>query len=161
MLPTISLRARLTITYNARMVRRCFSTPGSLLYRKTHEWALPMDDVVTVGITDHAQSALGDIVFVELPDIDSDLDVGDTFGALESVKAASDVYSPVSGKVVERNEAIVDTPELVNKDPLGEGWFIKVKITELSEIDDLKSADDDNQLLDEEAYKALCDEEEH
>jgi glycine cleavage system H protein len=110
------------------------------------------DGVGTVGITDFAQSALGDIVYVDLPDVGEEFDKGDSFGSVESVKAASDVYAPVSGKVLEVNENITDSPGLVNDDPEGAAWFIKIK---LNDPKDLVG------LMDAAAYKAHCDKEAH
>jgi glycine cleavage system H protein len=99
--------------------------PDELRYAENHEWARALEDgTVRVGITDFAQDALGDIVFVELPDVGTTLSGGDAFGEVESTKSVSDVYAPLSGEVVARNEALIDTPELVNSDPYGDGWFI-------------------------------------
>ena len=97
-------------------------------YTESHEWVQAEGDVATVGITDFAQSQLGDVVFLELPSVGRMLEAGDSFGVVESVKAASDLYSPVSGSVVEVNEALSDNPETVNRDPFGEGWLIKVRL---------------------------------
>ena len=119
------------------------SHPTNLLYTEDHEWALVEGDVVTVGITDHAQDALGDVVFVELPDLESDLVNGDSFGVVESVKAVNDLYSPCDGTVVEVNDQLVEEPELVNSDPYGAGWILKIKMADASELD---------ALLDAEAY---------
>ena len=105
-------------------------TPQELRYASSHEWVrLEEDGVVVVGITDHAQEALGDVVFVELPAVGDQLDAGSEAGVVESVKAASDVYAPVTGEVIETNSALEDEPELINSDPYGDGWFYKVKIT--------------------------------
>ena len=104
-----------------------YKTPANLLYASSHEWVTTDGDEVTVGITDYAQHALGDVVFVELPDVGRTLEQGDTFGAVESVKAASDLYAPVSGEVLEVNEALVDAPETVNSDPYTAGWMIKLR----------------------------------
>ena len=113
------------------LVHRPLSTvPEGLKYAASHEWAKVDGDVATVGITDHAQAELGDVVFVELPDVGTALDAGDTFGVVESVKAASDVYSPISGEVVEINEELVDEPAKVNSGAFSEGWMIKVKMTD-------------------------------
>jgi glycine cleavage system H protein len=100
-------------------------------YQDSHEWARKEGDLIVVGISDHAQDSLSDVVYVELPVIDDEIDKGDVFGVVESVKAASDLYMPVSGVIVEVNDALEDTPEVVNSDPFGEGWFIKVKPTNL------------------------------
>jgi glycine cleavage system H protein len=125
-------------------------TPTGLKYASSHEWAkLEEDGTVTVGISDHAQQALGDVVFVEAPDVGDDLDAGGEAGVVESVKAASDIYSPVSGEVVAINAVLEDTPETINEDPYGEGWMFRVKPADISELDELLSAD---------AYEASCEE---
>ena len=115
-------------------------------YTKDHEWLRLDGDIVTGGITDHAQEALGDIVFVELPAIDREVTEGEACAVVESVKAASDVYAPLAGKVVEINEAIVEDPALVNADPTGEAWFFKLELSDVEAFD---------ALLDEEAYNAF------
>lgn len=117
------------------------NTPAELKYAASHEWARLDGDVVTVGISDHAQDALGDLVFVELPDIGTQVAAGDEAGVVESVKAASDIYAPVSGEIVAVNEALVDAPEIVNGDPYGDGWLYKIKVSDASELDKLLSAD--------------------
>jgi glycine cleavage system H protein len=109
----------------------------SLFFTREHEWVRLDGDTATVGITDHAQEALGDIVFTEVPAAGKQLSKGQEAAVVESVKAASDVYSPVSGEVVEGNQAVVDDPALVNSDPEGEGWFFKVKLSDTSELDGL------------------------
>jgi glycine cleavage system H protein len=127
--------------------------PAELKYSKSHEWVRrESDDTVTVGITDHAQDLLGDMVFIELPEPGRSLEAGQECAVVESVKAASDVYSPISGEVVAVNEAIGDSPELVNKDPYGEGWMMRIKPASASEVD---------ALLDADAYQSLVDSEEH
>lgn len=127
------------------------NVPGELKYVSSHEWIrVEGDGTVTIGVTDHAQEALGDVVFVELPDIDAEVSAGDDAGVVESVKAASDIYAPVSGVVVAVNEDLEDAPEMVNSDPYGDGWFFKLKLTDESELDDLLSADE---------YTAACEEE--
>ncbi len=118
------------------------NTPSDLKYATSHEWVRLDGDIVTVGITDHAQEALGDLVFVELPEVGDEVGAGDEAGVVESVKAASDIYAPVSGEVVEINAALEDTPELINTDPYGEGWMYKIKVTAVDELDDLLSADE-------------------
>jgi glycine cleavage system H protein len=124
--------------------------PTGLKYAASHEWArLEEDGTVTVGISDHAQQALGDVVFVEAPDIGDEVDAGGEAGVVESVKAASDIYSPVSGEVVAINEVLEDTPETINEDPYGEGWMFRVKPADVSELDELLNA---------EAYEASCEE---
>ncbi len=124
------------------------SVPGDLQYTKSHEWVRVEDGVATVGITDHAQDELGDVVFVELPEMGATLAPGDSFGAVESVKAVSDLYAPVGGEVVEVNGALEDSPEKINEDPYGEGWILKLRI---SDEGDLLSAADYEKLLEEES----------
>jgi glycine cleavage system H protein len=109
----------------------------SLYFTREHEWVRVDGDTATVGITDHAQEALGDIVFTEVPATGKQLSKGQEAAVVESVKAASDVYSPVSGEVVEGNQAVVDDPALVNSDPEGDGWFFKVKLSNSGELDGL------------------------
>ncbi len=115
--------------------------PAELKYTKNDEWIRIEGDIVTIGISDYAQDQLSDIVFLEFAVSEGDdLSKGDEFGTIESVKAASDVYSPVSGKVTETNEALLDTPELVNADPYGDAWMIKIQISDPSELDGLMDA---------------------
>jgi len=114
----------------------------SLYFTKEHEWIRVDGDVATVGISDHAQEALGDIVFAEVPDAGRSLNKGDDAAVVESVKAASDVYAPVGGEVVEGNSALADDPALINRDPEGEGWFFKLKLSDPSELDGLMSEAD-------------------
>ena len=124
-------------------------TPSELKYASSHEWArLEEDGTVTVGITDHAQEALGDVVFVELPDLGAVLAAGDDAGVVESVKAASDVYAPVEGTVVEVNDELADEPEKINADPYGDGWIVRIEVGEL----------DESELLTPDAYEQLLDE---
>ena len=111
-------------------------------YQQSHEWARQEGDLIVCGITDHAQDSLSDVVYVELPDIGSVLNQGEVFGVVESVKAASDLYMPVSGEIIEINEALADTPETVNSDPYGAGWMIKIKPSNPSEWDSLLSGDE-------------------
>ena len=106
------------------------NTPIELKYASSHEWARLEGDIVVVGITDHAQEALGDLVFVELPEVGDTVSAGDEAGVVESVKAASDIYAPVSGEVIEINSALEDTPELINTDPYGEGWLLRLQPTD-------------------------------
>jgi glycine cleavage system H protein len=118
-------------------------TPSELKYASSHEWARLEDDgTVTVGITDHAQEALGDVVFVELPEVGVVLTAGDDAGVVESVKAASDIYAPIGGEVIEVNAALGDEPETVNSDPYSEGWFYKLQPADASELDSLLSSED-------------------
>lgn len=114
---------------------------SELRYSEDHEWVRVDGDVATVGITNHAQEQLGDIVFVELPEIGTTLSRGEEAGTVESVKAASEVYAPVSGEVVEVNEALADTPEQVNSAPFDSGWFFKVRLADPGELDKLMDAD--------------------
>ena len=125
--------------------------PVELGYAATHEWAKQDEEgLIVIGISDHAQDALGDIVYVELPEVGQQIVVGEEAGVVESVKAASDIYAPVSGAVAEINDALEDSPETVNQDPYGDGWFFKLKVTDERELDD---------LLDAEAYQELCESE--
>ena len=111
-----------------------------LLYTKDHEWIKVEGDKAYIGITDYAQHALGDLVFVELSDVDTELSAGDSFGAVESVKAASDVYIPVSGTIVETNEAVIDDPAVLNQDAYG-NWMVCIALSDKSELDGLMNAD--------------------
>ena len=126
--------------------------PTELRYLKSHEWAKREGDVIVVGISDHAQDALGDVVYVELPEIGAECQAGDEIAVVESVKAASDIYAPVSGTVVEVNTQLEDSPELVNDAPYAEGWFFKIKVSDPEAANDLLTA---------EQYQALCEAEEH
>ena len=124
--------------------------PGDLMYTSEHEWLRREDDgSLTIGITDHAQSALGDLVYVELPEVAQELDVGGDMAVVESVKAASDVFAPISGTVVEVNEGLANDPEKINADPYGDGWIVKIQPG--GEIDD-------GELLAPDAYQNLLDE---
>ena len=119
------------------------NTPSELKYATSHEWArLEEDGTVTVGITDHAQEALGDVVFVELPEVGASLAAGDEAGVVESVKAASDIYAPVGGEVIAINGTLEDEPETVNSDPYHDGWFFTLQPGDTSELDALLSAED-------------------
>ncbi len=113
------------------------SSPADLKYTKSHEWVRVDGDIVAIGLADHAQSELGDITYLELPDVGDSITAGDPLGVVESVKAASDIYAPVGGEVVERNETAVNSPELVNRSPYGDAWLIKVKLADLAELDSL------------------------
>jgi glycine cleavage system H protein len=127
--------------------------PTELRYSKSHEWVRRENDgTVTIGITDHAQDLLGDMVFVELPEPGREVEAGQECAVVESVKAASDVYSPINGEVVAVNDAIADNPELVNKEPYGSGWMMRIKPAAAAEVD---------ALLDSDAYQSLIDSEEH
>lgn len=114
--------------------------PEELKYTEEHEWARLEDDVVIVGITDYAQEALGEIVFVELPSDGEELEIGDTFGGVESTKSVSDLFSPISGDIVEVNEMLLESPENINSDPYGDGWIIKIKPGNTDELDELMDA---------------------
>ena len=132
-------------------MQRMSEVPLELGYAATHEWAKQDEEgLIVVGISDHAQDALGDIVYVELPEVGQQIVAGEEAGVVESVKAASDVYAPVSGSVEEINDALEDSPETVNQDPYGDGWFFKLKVTDERELDD---------LLDADAYQELCESE--
>jgi len=120
-----------------------------LLYSKDHEWAKLDGNIVTVGITDHAQKQLGDIVFVELPEPDDEVTKGEPFGSVESTKAVSDCFAPATGRVTEVNELLADNPETINSDPYGAGWLMKFEISDRSELDDLLSAEEYEKLLQE------------
>ena len=119
------------------------NNPSELKYAKSHEWArIEEDGTVTVGITDHAQESLGDVVYVELPSMGDQLACGDQAGLVESVKAASDIFSPVTGEVIALNENLEEEPELINSDPYNDGWFFRVKVEDLSELEGMLAADD-------------------
>ena len=124
--------------------------PEEFKYTEEHEWVSIEGDIVTIGISDFAQEALGDIVFVELPEVGYQAEAGKTFGVVESVKAVSDIFSPVTGEVVEINEELPDTPELVNSSPYEGAWMLKIKLNDKAQLDS---------LLDAEAYQAFVEEE--
>jgi glycine cleavage system H protein len=129
------------------------NVPADLKYTKSHEWVKVMDDgTVTVGITEHAQELLGDMVYVEVPESGRTVGAEEACGVVESVKAASDVYSPIAGEVVEGNEALADSPETVNSDPYGAGWIFRLKPASMDEVEN---------LLDAEGYTAQLESEEH
>lgn len=119
--------------------------PNNLKYNESHEWVKPEDDIATIGITDYAQSEIQDIVYVELPEVGTPLTHKTEFGVIESVKAAFDLYAPVSGEVIAVNETLLDAPEQVNESPYDDGWFLKIKMTDPNELDN---------LLDAEGYQA-------
>jgi len=125
------------------------SIPADLRFTKEHEWVRIEGDTATFGVSDHAQEALGDIVFVELPEIGRSIDAGEAYGVVESVKAVSDVYAPVSGEVIEVNDALEGEPDLVNSDAYGAGWIIKVKISENNDDVELMTADEYATFLEE------------
>ena len=127
--------------------------PGNLKYTQSHEWVRDEGDgTVTIGITDHAQELLGDLVFVELPEIGTSLDAGDECAVVESVKAASDVYSPLSGEIAEVNEALADAPETINESAYEDGWIFRLALSDSDELDGLMDAD---------AYATHCENEDH
>ena len=116
--------------------------PEGLKYSKEHEWVLVENDVATIGISEFAQDELGDIVYVELPHVGEKISKDDPFGSVESVKAVSDIFAPISGSVIEVNDTLPDSPEIINEDPYGDGWLIKVQMTDKDELKELMSSDD-------------------
>ena len=125
------------------------NTPSELKYASSHEWArLEEDGTVTVGITDHAQNSLGDVVFVELPEVGSEYGAGEEAAVVESVKAASDIYAPIAGEVIAANDALEESPETVNEYPYSDGWFFRLQPSDVSELENLLSAED---------YDAQCE----
>ncbi len=124
------------------------NVPEELRYSSDHEWVSRDGDVVRVGVTDYAQDALGDVVFVQVPTVGADVSAGDAFGEVESTKSVSDVYAPVSGTVLEVNEALADAPQTLNEDPYGEGWICSIRLSDPSQLDD---------LMDAEAYRKLIE----
>ena len=125
------------------------SVPTDLKYTKDHEWVRIEGDTATFGVSDHAQEALGDIVFVELPEVGRSIDAGEAYGVVESVKAVSDVYAPVAGEVIEVNEALEGEPDLVNSDPYVTGWIIKVKISDNNDSAELMNPEEYTEILDD------------
>lgn len=121
--------------------------PENLFYTKDHEWLKLDGDIATVGITDFAQKELGDIVFVDVDTVDEELDAEEAFGTIEAVKTVSDMFMPVSGTVVELNEELDDQPELINKDPYGKGWIIKIKLADTSDLDNMLKAEQYKELI--------------
>lgn len=124
--------------------------PEELKYTEEHEWVMVEEELAVVGITDFAQDALGDVVFVELPEVGATVEAGKAFGVVESVKAVSDIYAPINGTIEEINEDLIDAPEIINTSPYEDGWMIKIRMSDSSEADDLMDAD---------AYQALIAEE--
>ncbi|MGY5781784.1 glycine cleavage system protein GcvH [Vibrio chemaguriensis] len=123
----------------------------TLKFTDSHEWVRDNgDSTVTLGISEHAQEMLGDVVFVDLPDVEDEVEAGESFSLVESVKAASDIYSPVTGEIVEINEKLEDSPELINEEPYEGGWIVKVKLSNPSELDDLKDAEEYLNSIEEE-----------
>ena len=125
------------------------NVPSELKFLSSHEWVAVDGDVATIGVSDHAQELLGDLVFIELPEVGAEYSAGDEAAVVESVKAASDIYAPVSGEIIEVNEALDESPETVNEYPYSDGWFFRIQPSDLSELDN---------LLDAEAYDEQCDE---
>ena len=123
------------------------NTPSDLKYTKDHEWVKIEGDILIVGITDFAQGELGDIVYVEVDSLDEALDSEAVFGTVEAVKTVSDLFMPVAGEIIEFNEVLEEEPEKVNDDPYGDGWMIKIKVTDFTDLDSLLSADDYNSLI--------------
>lgn len=116
--------------------------PADLRYTKDHEWARVDGELLTIGITDYAQGELGDIIFVELPEVGSSVAIGESIGTIEAVKTVSDIFSPVSGEIIETNSDLTDRPEEINADPYGGGWIVKIKTSDPSELDQLLSAEE-------------------
>ena len=123
------------------------SLPEDLKYTKEHEWLKVDGETAIIGITEHAQSELGDIIFIEFPNIDQEIDKKEPFGTIEAVKTVADLFAPVSGKVIEINETLEDNPEFVNSDPYVNGWIVKVSISDISEMEELMSADKYGELI--------------
>jgi glycine cleavage system H protein len=121
--------------------------PEGLKYSKEHEWVATEDSVATIGITDFAQDQLGEVVYIELPAVGDKVSKDDPFGVVESVKAVSDIYAPVSGTVTEVNQELVESPEMVNEDPYGDGWLIKIRIADLVELDDLMDGEEYQEMV--------------
>lgn len=118
------------------------SLPADLKYTKEHEWTRIEGNIATIGVTDFAQSELGDIAWLEMPEVGDETKIGETFGTIEAVKTVEDLYAPISGRIIEINSELLDSPELVNDDPYGKGWIVKLEISDEAEITKLLSADD-------------------
>ena len=127
--------------------------PDELLYSQEHEWVLREDDIATIGITDYAQAELGDVVFVELPEVGAHFSATDPFGTVESVKAVSEIYMPVSGEIVEINQTLLDSPQRVNDDPYGEGWIIRTRLEDPTELKGLMSSQAYSQYVQDESQE--------
>jgi glycine cleavage system H protein len=136
-----------SVNFDQNLKIKQMKIPADLKYTEDHEWIRIEGDTAVVGITDFAQGELGDVVFVEIETEGEELEKGDTFGTVEAVKTVSDLFMPVGGEVTEVNEALADEPELVNKDPYGKGWMIKIQISDVSELNDLLSADDYKKMV--------------
>ncbi|MEJ2078243.1 MAG: glycine cleavage system protein GcvH [Acidobacteriota bacterium] len=127
------------------------NVPPDLLYTKEHEWVLVENDTATVGITDYAQQELGYVVYIELPDEGVTFEAEESFGSVESVKAVSEIYMPLAGKVLEVNADLVEAPEVINEDPYGEGWMIRIAVDDVAQIDQLMSTEEYQSYLEEES----------
>jgi glycine cleavage system H protein len=127
------------------------SVPKTLKYSKTHEWIRQDDEFITIGITDHAQTMLGDLVYVELPETENNIDAGQEIAVVESVKAAADVYCPISGEVIEINEQLLEHPQLINQDPYGKGWLMRIRPFE-NDLSNLLTADQYSKVVASEAH---------
>src|SRR5262245_48854918 len=125
--------------------------PEDLKFSKEHEWVRVNGNIATIGVSDFAQDQLGEVVFVELPDEGEEVEKDDAFGVIESVKSVNDIYAPLTGKIVEVNDPVVDSPEIVNEDPYGEGWLVKMEISDLKELGELMSAKDYEAYIKEES----------
>ena len=126
-------------------------TPDDLLYSKEHEWIQKEDDFATIGITEYAQKELGDVVFVELPEVGATLGAAEALGSVESVKAVSEVYMPVSGEIVEANESLLEAPEQINDDPYGKGWILRIRLENPAELEALMSSQEYSKYVEEES----------
>ena len=129
------------------------NSPEDNRYARSHEYVHVEGDTGTIGITEYAQKELGDVVFVELPQVGSQLEMGDELGSIESVKAVSELFAPVGGEVIEVNEALADKPELVNTDPWGDGWMVRVRLADATEVDELMSAEEYEEFVQKESGK--------
>lgn len=127
------------------------STPEDNRYAKSHEYVHVEGGVATIGISDYAQKELGDVVFVELPQVGSELEAADELGSIESVKAVSELFSPVSGEVIEINEALAENPALVNTDPYGDGWMVRIRLSDATEVDELMTAEEYDEYIEKES----------
>jgi glycine cleavage system H protein len=127
------------------------STPEDNRYAKSHEYVHVEAGVATIGISDYAQKELGDVVFVELPQVGSELEAADELGSIESVKAVSELFSPVSGEVIEINEALAENPALVNTDPYGDGWMVRIRLSDATEVDELMTAEEYDEYIEKES----------
>lgn len=125
--------------------------PEDLKYSKEHEWVRVSGNIATIGVSDYAQDQLGEVVFIELPDEGEEFEKDDAFGVIESVKSVNDIYAPITGRIVEVNDPVVDSPEIVNEDPYGEGWLVKIEISDPKELGELMSAKDYEAYIKEES----------